>query len=236
MLLDAAVADSSSWVRFTAYGLLYVHIAAGGVGLIAGGVAVVAAKGARLHRIGGNIFFGAMLVMAALGAVGAAFISQRVAAVAGVLAFYLVATGWRAVREKPRTVSALDGAATLLAAMTAAAGFVWGITALKAGGMVDSLPAEPLLAMSAVAGLGAVLDLRMLVAGGIEGAARIARHLWRMCGALSIAAMSFFPRLESALPAMLQDTPVLMLPTLAVLGVMVYWLVRLRRRLAHPAF
>ena len=35
-------------------------------------------------------------------------------------------------------------------------------------------------------------DVRMLVRGGVLGAKRIARHLWRMCFGLFIAAGSFF--------------------------------------------
>jgi hypothetical protein len=35
-------------------------------------------------------------------------------------------------------------------------------------------------------------DVRMLVRGGVFGAKRIARHLWRMCFGLFIAAGSFF--------------------------------------------
>jgi hypothetical protein len=39
--------------------------------------------------------------------------------------------------------------------------------------------------------LAAVGDVRMLVGGGVVGAKRIGRHLWRMCFGLFIAAGSF---------------------------------------------
>ena len=45
---------------------------------------------------------------------------------------------------------------------------------------------------AALALSGAVGDRRMLRTGGLHGTARLKRHLWRMCVALSIAAASFF--------------------------------------------
>jgi len=46
--------------------------------------------------------------------------------------------------------------------------------------------------MGTVMLLAAAGDVRMLLRGGIQGAQRIARHLWRMCFGLFIAAGSFF--------------------------------------------
>ena len=43
--------------------VLFVHIVAGGLGLVSGFVALYAAKGARLHRKSGRVFFYAMLTM-----------------------------------------------------------------------------------------------------------------------------------------------------------------------------
>jgi hypothetical protein len=46
--------------------------------------------------------------------------------------------------------------------------------------------------MGSVCLLAALGDIRMLVRGGVLGTKRIARHLWRMCFGLFIAAGSFF--------------------------------------------
>jgi hypothetical protein len=46
--------------------------------------------------------------------------------------------------------------------------------------------------MASITLLAAAGDLRMLVRGGLFGAKRIARHLWRMCFGLFIASGSFF--------------------------------------------
>ncbi len=46
----------------------------------------------------------------------------------------------------------------------------------------------------------AALDFKVILQGGISGAARIARHLWRMCFALFFAAGSFFLGQQKVMP------------------------------------
>ena len=48
------------------------------------------------------------------------------------------------------------------------------------------------LFFGSIAALAAMLDFNMIARGGIEGAHRIARHLWRMCFAMTGAMASFF--------------------------------------------
>jgi hypothetical protein len=81
----------------------------------------------------------------------------------------------------------------------------------------------------------------MLVRGGVFGAKRIARHLWRMCFGLYIAAGSFFLgpsnrplRLLSAVglgqylsPALFRTGLYLVLTTLPLI-LLIFWLVRVR--------
>jgi hypothetical protein len=89
-------------------------------------------------------------------------------------------------------------------------------------------------------------DVRMLVRGGVFGAKRIARHLWRMCFGLFIAAGSFFLgpsnrplRLLSAvglgqhLSPALFNTPLYLLLTVLPLVLLIFWLVRVRFRNAY---
>lgn len=58
--------------------------------------------------------------------------------------------------------------------------------------------------------------------------ARLARHLWRMCLALFIAAGSFFVGQADEIPQALRG-PHLMVPPLAALALMAFWLVRVRQ-------
>jgi hypothetical protein len=66
----------------------------------------------------------------------------------------------------------------------------------------------------------------MLVRGGISGARRIARHLWRMCFAFFIAAASVFLARQQLFPALLRRTGVLVLLSFLPLLLMIFWLIR----------
>ena len=70
--------------------------------------------------------------------------------------------------------------------------------------------------------------LRHVLQRGVFGVQRITRHIWRMCVALLIAAFSFFLGQQQVFPASVRGSPLLLVPEIAVLGVMVFWLVRVR--------
>jgi hypothetical protein len=78
-----------------------------------------------------------------------------------------------------------------------------------------------------VVSLAAGLDVLVVRAGGLAGAARLTRHLWRMSLALLIAATSFAGQ-PKAIPPFLRDSPLVLLPALAVLVALIYWLARIR--------
>ncbi|HYO79462.1 MAG TPA: hypothetical protein VE010_23550, partial [Thermoanaerobaculia bacterium] len=79
--------------------------------------------------------------------------------------------------------------------------------------------------------LAAAGDLRVLRFGVPRGGPRLARHLWRMCFALFIAAGSFFSiraRVAKILPEPFTTAPMRALPFLILFGAMFYWLWRVR--------
>ena len=88
----------------------------------------------------------------------------------------------------------------------------------------------PMLIFLALVTLAAVIgDLRVLRQGVPGGAARLRRHLWRMCFALFIAAGSFFSiraRVARVLPEPLLSTPARMLAIVLPLIAMIYWMWR----------
>jgi hypothetical protein len=96
-------------------------------------------------------------------------------------------------------------------------------------------PPAPYFIFGAVALIAATGDVRMLVRGGISGAQRIARHLWRMCFALFIAAASVFLARPQLFPAILQKTGVLAFLSFLPLLLMIFWLIRvwLKNRVAR---
>lgn len=208
-----------------------VHIIAGLLGLASGAVALYALKGGDQHRKSGMVFVYAMLFMSSLGAVMAALKPQRLSAIAGVLTFYLVLTALLTVRRRAVGFPWRDLGAMLMALTVGIASVRLGLEALgSATGRIDGWPATPFLALGAVALLAALLDIRML-ARGIQGAHRIARHLWRMCFALFIAATSFFMGQTEGSPAQMFPEPlrkgaVLAIPVLLLLLLMFYWLAR----------
>jgi hypothetical protein len=86
----------------------------------------------------------------------------------------------------------------------------------------------PMFIFGAVAMLAATGDIRMVRAGGIDGSRRTARHLWRMCFAMWVAAASFFWGPRGRVPEVVYIPALLPIPVLLPIVVMVYWLWRLR--------
>jgi hypothetical protein len=76
-------------------------------------------------------------------------------------------------------------------------------------------------------------DIRMLLRRGISGTQRIARHLWRMCFALFIAAASIFLARQQVFPDLLRRTGVLMGLSFLPLALMIFWLIRVRFTNTH---
>jgi len=235
-MIIALPPESATWIRVTARAVLLLHIGGAGIGLIAGAAALAVPKGGSLHRWVGNTFFVSMIAMSLIGAATAPLLPTPdwQSMIVGLLTFYLVATGWLSVRRKTGGVHRIDMAA-----------FVW-VSSLALGaaafGMHDALgpPVERVYAVpdfvfGSIAALAAGLDLRMIRRGGLSKAQRVMRHLWRMCIALFIAAFSFFVGQQKVLPHAVQGSPVLLVPEIAVLGTMLYYIFRTRRARPAPA-
>ena len=94
--------------------------------------------------------------------------------------------------------------------------------------------------LALIAGAAALADFSVVRRAGLSGPPRIARHLWRMCAALFIAAGSAVgqPKVVALLPKDVQHSALaLFAPALVVLALMVFWLIRVRvpqRRRARP--
>jgi hypothetical protein len=199
--------------------LVPFHVTAAVIAIVAGFVALYVRKGGRLHRRSGTIFVFAMLVMSLSGAVmaigrpGAALNIQ-----AGLVTAYLVITSLVTVRPPSAGLRRLEHVAMAVA------------FAIGAGSMLIAIAipkAYPLFGIVALcAGVG---DRRMLRAGGLQGAARLRRHLWRMCTALFIAAGSFFLGPVRRIPEPLRGPAFRLIPFLVIVT-MAYWLWRYRRK------
>jgi hypothetical protein len=210
--------------------ILLAHICGAMVGLVFGYAALFLRKGARAHRWTGNVFFVSMLVMSLSGAYMAAFVKPNMGNVfGGVLAFYLVGTGWLTVIRKEREMGLVELGLLLVVLAEGAGGLLLGWEAANSStGLRDGYPAGMYFVFGVLSLLFAASDVRMFVSGGVSGAARIARHLWRMSFALLIAAASFFLGKQQHFPEAIRHSQLLNAPIYLVGATMVFWLVRVR--------
>jgi uncharacterized membrane protein len=224
-------AGSPWWLLAAANLILFLHIAGGSVGIVSGAVALFARKGGRLHRVAGTTFFVSMLIMATIGATASPFlpVPSMPNVVAGVMTFYLVATGWVAVKRKGGRIGRFERAGLGVALALVAAGASFVVMARNSPtGTVGSTPPQAYFVFILIGALAAGGDIRIIVRGGISGSARIARHLWRMTAALTIASGSFFLGQQRVMPVFMRGSPWLFVPVLVPLVLMFFWLIRVR--------
>ena len=231
-------------LRAAASGVLIVHISGGSVGLLSGAAALLVRKGGRLHRLAGKVFAGSMLTMAALGAIAAPLFMLALSAgispagvpptfpewantFMGIFTLYLVCTGWAGINLKDGALRRFEIGAFLVAACAAGISSMIGVhIARSATGMIDGLHYLVAYAFGVVFGLAAIADLTVVLRGGVFGKQRIARHLWRMSTAMLIAVVSFLVGQAHIFPAAVRASGVLYLPELSVLGLMIFWMLR----------
>lgn len=212
--------------------ILLLHICAATVGLLSGFMAMLFRKGSGLHGAAGSVFFVSMLIMSSSAAYIAGFMRPNgLNFVVGLLTFYLVATAWQAAKRRDGAVGAFDLGALLFALAVGATGVAFGFEAANSGtGSKDGMPAALYFVFGSVALLCTVSDVRMLVRGGLLGKRRIARHLWRMCLALLITTLSFYPGQAKLIPDWLRQTHVPYVPHVLLIGSMLFWMFRVRTR------
>jgi len=211
--------------------LLLIHIAGATIGLLSGYMAMIFRKGSGLHGAAGTTFFVSMIAMSTTAAYVAAF--ERpvpINVVVALLTLYLVVTAWRAAKRRDGKPDALDVAAFLFVLADGVLGYAFGIAAANGAIARHGIPAPVYFVFGTVALLCAVSDLRMFKRGGAFGPRRVARHLWRMCLALLIATLSFYPGQAKLFPRWLRDTNLLMVPALLLIGAMLLHGLRNRRK------
>lgn len=214
-----------------------LHIGGGTIGLFSGTVAGLARKGSRLHRRAGLVFFGSMLVMAVF-AVFLAIIrpGEIVNLVVGTFVIYLVATAWLAARRRDGRIGLPEKIAFFVILCLCVP---FGIMSFQ---LVMGLPlfvrsAIPIegpiriavFAFTIVFAIATIADAKVVLAGRITGAPRVARHLWRMCLALTLATGSAFTNgLPRLLPSLFHDSMALLLPQFVWVVLLIFWIIRVR--------
>src|SRR5579863_339220 len=222
--------------------ILIGHICGGTLGLVSGTAAMSFRKGSPRHVLAGKIFVASMLTMAVLAVYLAIVRHQPNNIGGGILTFYLIGTAWLTARRRDGETSRFDWVVLLIPITLGILTWMSGLKVVRSGASSsDGVPVGMNFFMGSVMLLAGAGDLRMLLRGGVYGAKRIARHLWRMCFGLFIAAGSFFMgpsnrplRLLSAVglgqhlsPALFSMTLYLILSILPLV-LLIFWMVRVR--------
>ena len=215
--------------------LLSIHIAAGGLAIVLGAVALLVKKGGTIHRRSGLLFVYAMLALGTTAALLGFRKSPTDGNVfGGLTTLYFVGTALTTVRPVSPWTRRSNVAALIVAVGLAFIDIAGGVKAFNSpGGVLNGVPFFMSFFLAAVMILAAAGDVRIMRFGVLRGGSRLARHLWRMCFALFIAAGSFFSirqRVAKVLPEPFTTAPMRALPILLVFGAMFYWLWRVRRR------
>ncbi len=219
--------------------VLQIHVVASALAMILGAVALLARKGGKLHRRSGQLFVFSMLTMgitaSVLGNTGG-----------GLMSAYFVVTALTTVRPITAWTRWVNVSALLVAIVLALGSMAKGFTAFDTPGRtLNGVPFFMLFFIGTVMAIAAGGDVRVMRSGPLRGGPRLARHLWRMCFALFIAAGSFFSiqaRVAKLLPEPFTTPAMRVLPIALIFIAMFYWLWRVRGRrisygpiLAKPA-
>jgi hypothetical protein len=153
---------------------------------------------------------------------------------AGVLTAYFVGTALTTVRPVSSWTRRINAVALTVAVVLAAGCAFSGARMINTPGRdLNGVPNQTAAMMSLIIGVLLVMaaagDVRIMRFGMPRGGPRLARHLWRMCFALFIAAGSFFSlreRVAQILPEPFTTGPMRALPIVLLFGAMFYWLVR----------
>ena len=214
-----------------------MHIGGGVVGLLSGVIAVSARKGGHLHRIAGKVFVASMVVMAVFACYLAIVIPDQIVNVfISIFALYLILTAWLTVRRRndaigfPEKVALFVGVCLCAPFAILSFQLATGLPPLfKSAVPFKGAVLIAIYGFTSVLAIAAIGDARLVFAGGISGVSRISRHLWRMCVGITLALGSGFTNgLARLLPGPYHVPTAFFLPQFIPLGLIIFWLIRLR--------
>jgi len=124
---------------------------------------------------------------------------QKAIVTVAIFTFYLVTTAWATVRRKEGGIGLFEKPACPVALGAAEFLLILGLQAdTSPTGRLDGAPPLRYYVFASFAAFAAGGDLNVILRGGVSGAQRTARHLWRMCLALFFATSFFLPRTTEA--------------------------------------
>lgn len=214
-----------------------LHVGGGTVGLFSGTVAALARKGGRLHRTAGMVFFVSMLVMAVFAIILAVIRpGEIVNLVVGTFVIYLVVTAWLTAQRKDGQIGYPEKIAFgVILCLCVPFGIMSYEVAMglplffKSAIPINGAIRVAVFLFTAVFAIAGFADAKVVLAGRITGAARLARHLWRMSLALMLATGSAFTNgLPRLLPGHSHVPTAFLFPQFVWLAFLIFWMVRVR--------
>ena len=202
--------------------MLEIHIAGGVLGLVLGAGALLFRKGSARHIKLGRAFVYALLLMALTGSLMSVLAGKPFDALSGLLASYMVLSGWFAFAEVSQRI-------TLLCITGAALGaaFYVGIEVFAdvTGVRATDAPNGAGYVFATIFLIALYGDVRVL-RGLATRPQQVRRHLWRMNFALFSATASFFGARPHLFPEWMQSSGILLFLSLLPLMLILFWMIK----------
>ncbi|WDD99451.1 hypothetical protein [Thalassomonas actiniarum] len=209
--------------------LVLIHLLAGSIGILAGFMVFVLPKYSPAHKVAGNSFLIAMLILGLTSVYVAYTRTIFLSLLNGVFICYLLATSWVTIKRKAGSSGYFEQLALVTVMAVAIMYFTFGIQAAHSEtGKLHGFAPAIFYFFGGVASLAVLLDFRMIYCGGVTGRQRIIRHVWRMCFPMFMATASFFLGQAKLFPDPVRKIELLAIPVILVLLFSGYWLLRIK--------
>lgn len=209
--------------------ILIAHIISGSLAILFGLLAVSAVKGSKRHIRFGTVFWCAMWAMGGSGMLLAAMRSRPVFMLIAILSIYLITTGRNALTRPGGLVDRQTRAWFAVVIVCGLAGIGLGLWAVTAEEEILGDPAPLFFGVAFDALIFAALDWRLIRRGHARGKHRLIDHLWRMIAAILFALFALFVANPQLFPPWFTNTGLNLLPSLAMLILIIYWVFAVRR-------
>ena len=198
-----------------------IHFPAGSVAILAAIAAFYHPKGSSKHKRAGQAFTLSMLIMLISGGIAAALKGSADEVFLAALVSYSVFTAWLTVRHRQPIIGVLEYLALAYIVLYA-------LVAVSVDPDWDKVKEPGNYIFNAVLALVfAIGDTRNILLQGMSQAHRLARHIWRISFSLVWAALAFGDKIIKILDSTIDQMPyVVVIPASVVLGMMIYWLLR----------
>ena len=208
----------------------YSHIAAGGISLISGPAAMIAAKGGRSHRLWGKIFLWSMVYIFVSAIILGSYHWKPFLLMVSVLSFYLVYSGTRTLHQKQvhlgKGVMWYDWAVGFVSGLFMLAFLAWSINLMVNGTNVI------LILFFSIGGLFSIVtELKRYRSRTETRHGWLYNHIGRMVGGFIAAVTAFSTNVLTFLPGIAQW----LWPTLIGTPLIIYWVGTYRKKLDNGA-